>query len=203
MNTRARWITDVPDRYTEQDKVSKYLTVAQVSQRTGFSPHTISDLLSRDVISAPNNPLSALSRPAARVGVAPYYSVEQVEKCLALKANAKDKPQGGEWVEPPKVTVEEAHERGLISMVEIAELAEVHEQTVRKWSSRNSNFPQPVARRERDPGSHSGVPFVVYEKAAVLEWIREWKARKVSTRAVRKSVASATARAKQRNTATV
>lgn len=172
MNTRAQWIEGIPDLYGDLDVARSYLTVAQVSKLTGFSPSTITDLLSRELITAPNNPLGALSRPAARIGVNPLYSPAQVDDCLRRRQVSDELNLGGTFTPLPKVSAEEAAQRKLISSTEIAELARVHEQTVRKWKSRHADFPPAVALRERDKDGHSGVPFVVHEKAAVERWLR-------------------------------
>jgi predicted DNA-binding transcriptional regulator AlpA len=172
MTTRAQWISGIPDLYSTLDTARSYLNIAQVSELTGFSPTTITDLLSREPITSPTNPLGALSRPAARIGVNPLYSNAQVEDCLRRRQVNTDLNLGGMYHPLPKVTAKEAAQRNLISVTEIAELAGVHEQTVRKWKARNSTFPPPVALRERDEDGHSGVPFVVHEKVAVARWLR-------------------------------
>lgn len=182
MNTRAQWITGIPDLYDNLEAARNHRTVAQVSERTGFSPITITDLLSREPITSVTNPLGALSRPAARIGTNPYYSDAQIEECLRRRNAATDLNLGGTFTPLPKVSAAEAERRGLLSITEIAELANVHEQTVRRWKSREAGFPAPVALRERDEDGHSGVPFVVHEGAAVRTWLRERKPRSRTTR---------------------
>lgn len=181
MNTRARWITDVPDMYSALATANTFLTVAEVSRLTGFSPNTITDLLSREPITAPSNPQGPLSRPAARIGVNPLYSTAQVEEVLRRRGNLQDRQK------LTKFSVAEAAELDLVSMVEIAELARVHEQTVRKWSSRSDAFPRPVGERERDAESPSGVPFVVYERRAVVAWLAQREQDKGTTRTRRRT----------------
>ena len=182
MNTRAQWITGVPDLYADLDAAQSYLTVAQVSEQTGFSPTTITDLLSRVPITSATNPLGALSRPAARIGTNPYYSKAQVAECLKRRNASSDLYLGSTFTPLPKVSAEEATRRGLVSVVEIAKLADVHEQTIRRWKAREAGFPPPVALRERDEDGHSGVPFVVHEGVAVREWLRNRAPRGRTTR---------------------
>lgn len=182
MNTRAQWITGIPDLYGDLETAQKHKTVPQVSERTGFSPTTITDLLSREPITSATNPLGALSRPAARIGTNPYYSDAQIEECLRRRNAATDVTLGGGYTPLPKVTAAEAEKRGLLSVTEIADLAKVHEQTIRRWKSREAGFPPPVALRERDEDGHSGVPFVVHEGAAVRAWLRDRKPRSRTTR---------------------
>jgi predicted DNA-binding transcriptional regulator AlpA len=182
MNTRAQWIANVPDLYDDLETARTYLTVAQVSELTGFSPTTITDLLSREPITSAINPLGALSRPAARIGTNPYYSTTQVEDCLKRRNASTDLNLGGTYTPLPKVSAEDAAARDLLSVVEIAALARVHEQTIRRWKARDAHFPPPVALRERDEDGHSGVPFVVHEGAAVRVWLRERAPRGRTTR---------------------
>ena len=183
MNTRAQWINGVPDLYADLDAARAYRTVAQVSEATGFSPITITDLLSREPITSATNPLGALSRPAARIGTNPLYSRSQVRDCLHRRNANVDMNLGGTYTPLPKLSAAEADARGLVSTVEIADMAEVHEQTVRRWKARRADFPQPVALRERDEDTPSGVPFVVFEAAAVRAWLAQRKPRARAERA--------------------
>lgn len=170
-NTRARWTEGIPDLYADLEEAAKYFTTERVSDQTGFSVGTITDLLSREPITKPTNPQGALSRPKARIGTRPLYSQEQIDEANRRRAaQTGDRFLGGQNQPLPKVSAEEAYRQGLISVPEIAELADVHEQTVRKWASRTKGFPEPRATRERESG-HSGVPFVVYQHKAIEKWL--------------------------------
>lgn len=171
MSTRAQWTQGIPDLYADLGEAAKYHTTEQVSDLTGFSANTIADLLSRTPITQPRNPLGPLSRPARRIGTKPLYSQEQVNESIRRRdAASGDRYLGGQNQPLPKVSAEDAFKRNLISVLEIAELAGVHEQTVRKWASREQDFPAPVATRDRESG-HSGVPFVVRPYKAVEKWL--------------------------------
>lgn len=171
MSTRAKWTGDIPDLYADLRRAATYLTAEQVSDLTGFSVNTITDLLSRKPITLKNNPLGPLSRPEARVGTKPLYSRRQVEQAIKRRdAGGGDRFLGGGNQPLPKVSHERAEELGYISVDEIAFLADVHEQTVRKWASRERSFPAAVAVRDRQRG-HSGVPFVVRPHKAVEQWL--------------------------------
>jgi hypothetical protein len=171
--TRAKWVADIPDLTSRLKEAGNYLDVASVSEATGFSPQTILDLLSRDPITSETNPQGALSRPAARIGNTPLYSKTQVADCQRRQRGAGGRHPGGTYTPLPKVSTEQARESGLLSTVEIAAIADVHEQTVRKWISRTAEFPAAVAHRERDEDGHSGVPFVMRNGAEVRRWLRD------------------------------
>ena len=178
MNTRAHWAEAVPDLYGDPSKLSDYLTLPEVADRTSLSPNTLKDALSRPKVTRTDTPMYALSRPAARVGNQPYYSHEQVEQALGIAKNSQHRHLGGGDEPLPSVTADEAARTGLISTVEIAEFANVHEQTVRRWVREQASFPQAVALRARsgDHGvkAHPGVPIVVRELEAVQAWLRNF-----------------------------
>lgn len=166
-STRARWTEGIPDLTSRLHQAGNYLPVSKVAEATGYSPKTILDLLSREKITSDRNPQAPLSRPAARIDSTPLYSLAQVEECLRRKRFESGSPQP-----LPSVTEAEAIERGWIGYTEIAQIARVHEQTVRKWASRQGDFPPAIARRERGDEAHSGVPFVVRDGVAVRNWLR-------------------------------
>lgn len=173
--TRARWIEHVPDLAAEGRLADapKYQTVAEVSEATGYSTNTILDLLSRDPITRRTNPQKPLSRPAARIGTTALYSHKQVAASVALQRAQGGLHLGGLHAPLPKLTATESDKLGHLSIVEVAHRAGVHEQTIRKLIKRDAKFPKPIALRERDKGSHSGVPFVVWASAEVEKYYAE------------------------------
>lgn len=178
MNTRAHWAEDVPDLYGDPSQLSNYLTLPEVADRTSLSPNTLKDALSRPRVTRTDTPMFALSRPAARVGNQPYYSQAQVDEALKIAESGQHRHLGGGDEPLPSVTAAEAERTGLISTVEIAEFANVHEQTVRRWVREQDSFPRAVALRARsgDHGvkAHPGVPIVVRELEAVQAWLRNY-----------------------------
>lgn len=169
MSTRAKWTPGIPDLYSDLTKAAKYHTLEDVSRITGRSPVTLSDALSREPVTAEDNPMSALSRPAARIGSKPLYSPEQVKRYQKLAARREAVESEVNSLE--KITPEQAKRAGLLSTTEIAGYAGVHEQTIRRWSRQRADFPRPVARRERAEGQHSGVPSNVRELEDVRRWL--------------------------------
>jgi hypothetical protein len=173
MSTRAQWAEGIPDLYDEGrlDDAKEYLTIAEVSELTGFSPGNIRNALSRPVITSQTNALGPLSRPAVRIGSRPLYSREQAEKAKGLRVKPGDRKHfGGGDESLPGVTFEEAERAGLVSMLDIAQVVGLHEQTVRGWARTSDDFPDPVGLRERHPAEPKGAPSVVYERRPVLEW---------------------------------
>lgn len=176
-NTRAVWARDVPDLYGRLDEVSRYLGVADVSRATGLSVPTIEDSLSRPPVTKKNNPLSALSRPAARVGNAALWSHEQVAKACELRQSSGGRYLGGGTEPLETIDAADADARGYISTNEIAEMVRnpktgkpIHEQTVRRWARDNDDFPAAMALRARSQG-HPGVPIVVYDAKQIRKWL--------------------------------
>lgn len=170
MSTRAKWTEGIPDLYDNLELAATYFTTEQVSDLTGFSANTITDLLSRKPITKGKNPLRPLSRPDRRVGSKPLYSRRQIDESLKLRNAVGSRYLGGQSQPLPKISAEEASKRDLISVPEIVDIVQMHEQTVRKWISRESGFPAAVATRDRESG-HSGVPFVVRPRKAVIQWL--------------------------------
>lgn len=178
-NTRAHWATDIPDLYPgDLASAGKYLTQAQVSEQTSLSPKTLADALSRPRVTKEDNPMFALSRPARRIANQPLYSKTQVEQALKIQRANGHRHLGGGDKPLPVVSAVESARSELISAVEIAEFAGVHEQTVRRWIREQASFPPAVALRSRSgaPGEkvHPGVPIVVREQAAVERWLRSF-----------------------------
>lgn len=163
MNSRARWAAGALDLTGDLETAATYLTIGHVSDATGLSPNTISDSLTRREITNPANPRGALCRPAARVGDVPLWAQAQVEEYLK-----RQRGQAATEVDLPLVSTAEGAERGLVSTEEIAELFDLHDQTVRRWQRFDSTYPAAVARRSRD--GRSGPPEHVRELRAVMAW---------------------------------
>src|SRR5919198_659980 len=176
MNTRALWAEGVPDLYAEGrlNEANEFLTAAEVSSRTGLAVSTITDLLSREPITEPSNPLRWLTRPQVRISNKPLYAPTQVARYLEQRGGATKRHLGGGSEPLPKVSVEEATRRNLLSVEQIAHMATppVHEQTVRRWARDRQDFPRAVALRARE-GGHPGVPIVVYPGREAAQWLRE------------------------------
>ena len=176
MQTRAKWVEGVTDLYAQLDQAGNYLTVAQVAERTGLSPSTITDLLSRPQITSASNVLAPISRPAARIGNQPLYSHEQVGEVVSRQQATGHRHLGGGDSPLPSLSPSETKKRNLVSVAEIAAMANaanpdgVHEQTVRRWARDSEDFPPAVALRSR-AGGHPGVPNVVRERAKVAKWL--------------------------------
>ncbi len=166
MNSRARWAAGALDLTGDLETAATYFTVGQVADATGLSPNTINDSLTRRKITNEANPRGALCRPEARVGDVPLWSQAQVDEYhrrhTALAAVETDLPL---------VSVIEAADRGLVSTEEIAELFDLHDQTVRRWQRYDETYPDAVARRDRN--GRSGPPEHVRELRAVLAWADE------------------------------
>lgn len=174
MTTRAQWTRGIPDLYEEGrlHEAGNYLTEIQVSEITGFAPSTITNALSRQKITAKNNPLGPISRPAKRIGNRPLYSREQAEAALKLRQAAGERRHfGGQGKPLDAVTFEEAQRCGFVSTADLAELIGVHEQTVRAWARMHDDFPAPVALRERPASEPKGAPSVVWEREPALQWM--------------------------------
>jgi predicted DNA-binding transcriptional regulator AlpA len=177
-NTRALWADGVPDLYGDFDTARKYLTIQQVSERTSLSPNTLQDALSRAPVTRRENPMFALSRPAARISNQPLYSVEQVEQALKIQRESGHRHLGGGNKPLEVISPEEAAKIGVMSIVEMHEWSGVHEQTVRRWAREQDSFPRPVALRSRSGAGgakvHPGVPVVMYERDEFEKWLRNY-----------------------------
>lgn len=163
MNSRARWAAGALDLTGDLETAATYFTVGQVANATGLSPETIKDSLTRREITNPLNPRGALCRPVARAGDIPLWSKAQVDEYLKRRKAAEAVEH-----ELPLVSTDEASERGLVSTEEIAELFDLHDQTVRRWQRYDESYPAAVARRDRN--GRSGPPEHVRELRAVLAW---------------------------------
>jgi hypothetical protein len=177
MNTRAKWAEGVRDLYPNHlDEANDYLGVPAVAEQTGLSPSTIKDLLSRVPITSETNVLAPISRPACRIGNQPLYSQEQIDKVTERQRATGHRHLGGGDAPLSSITPAEARKRNLVSVEEIAEMANaqnpggVHEQTVRRWARDADDFPPAVALRSRE-GGHPGVPKVVRERKKVVAWL--------------------------------
>lgn len=196
MNTRAKWVEGVRDLYPNNlDEAADYLGVPAVAEQTGLSPSTIKDLLSRAPITSETNVLAPISRPACRIGNQPLYSQEQVDKVTERQRATGHRHLGGGDEPLPSITPAEARKRNLVSVEEIAEMADaqnpggVHEQTVRRWARDAEDFPPAVALRSRE-GGHPGVPKVVREKKKVISWLVRHGYRKAEPKTRRAAKAS-------------
>jgi hypothetical protein len=141
MNTRAKWVEGVRDLYPNHlDEANNYFGVPAVAEQTGLSPSTIKDLLSRVPITSETNVLAPISRPACRIGNQPLYSQEQIDKVTERQRATGHRHLGGGDAPLSSITPAEARKRNLVSVEEIAEMANaqnpdgVHEQTVRRWA---------------------------------------------------------------------
>lgn len=172
MRTRAKWAEGIPDLYHRLDDATALLTVEQVSDRIGQSVTTITDLLSRAVITHPDNPLRHISRPKFRVGNRPLYTSEQVDQVVAAMAVVADRPRVLGGAELPSITAEEADERGLVSVMEVSAEYDIHPQALRRWARDDQTFPPAVANRRRRAG-HPGVPEVVRDATAMRKWLTD------------------------------
>jgi hypothetical protein len=101
----------------------------------------------------------------------PLYSKKQVADCVRLDKARGGLHLGGTRTPLPKLSATESDRLGHLSIMDIAELAPMHEQSVRKLIRRDQTFPAPIALRERDENSHSGVPFVVRSNMEVRRWL--------------------------------
>lgn len=179
-NTRAGWARDVVDLYETGDlaEAADLLNVAAVASATGLSVKTIEDALSRPPVTKRSNPLHPLSRPYRRMGNAPLWSQEQVDRAVALRGVDEPRYLGGGDEQLPTIDAESATARGYLSTTEIAAMVPnrrnpqrtVHEQTVRRWAREYDDFPNAVALRAR-VGGHPGVPIVVYDGGEIRNWL--------------------------------
>lgn len=161
--SRARWSADALDLSRTPDKIADYLTVGQLSDATGLAEATLKDSLTREEITNPDNPRGALCRPVAKFGGEPLWSTAQLaefKRRVAVK--------NGDGEDLPLVTADEATERNLVSIAEIAEMFGLHDQTLRSAQAKDGNFPAAVARRSR--GGRPGVPEHVRRLDQVLTW---------------------------------
>lgn len=177
MKTRAKWVEGVRDLYpNDLHEAGNFLGVPAVAERTGLSPSTITDLLSRSQITSETNVLAPISRPEVRIGNQPLYSPGQVDEVIERQRNTNHRHLGGGDEPLDTISPSEARRRKLISVEEIALMANakdpngMHEQTVRRWARDFDDFPGPVALRARE-GGHPGVPNVVREKRKVIVWL--------------------------------
>jgi hypothetical protein len=162
----AQWMIQAKDLTDDPGRAALYLTVGQLSNAVGLAPGTITDSLTRPPITVKDNPRRAICRPAARIGRLPLWTRQQLDEFLAIRDRVeKDRELGPHAIEA--VTVDQALERGLFSLVEYAELFDVHDQTLRRAQSQDGTFPPAVARRRKDV---PGVPEHLFERAAMTTW---------------------------------
>lgn len=163
MKSRARWALDAIDLSNDLDQAAKQLTLGALADKTGLSPNTIEDSLTREKITSPDNPRGAIDRPAYSVGGDPLWSHEQLAEFLRRSSIERT-------VEYPLISSEESERLGLISTNELAEKLGIHDQTVRKWEANFSDtYPPVVGRRSRD--KRPGVPEYVRDLSKIIKWI--------------------------------
>lgn len=164
----GRWADDpdVLDLSNRPDEVGKYLTEADASRRTGLTAEMLSDNRRRARITNLANPMSAVSRPAARFGIEPLYSHEQC-RLYVRKANAPV-PK----VELPTLSAAEAEERGLEDLDELAVRFGLSKHTLERYARQYEDFPHAVARR----WIKRGQPKKLRPIAAVDDWFTAWRA---------------------------
>ncbi len=163
--SRARWADTAIDLSTDLSEAAKQLTVGQLADATGLSQRTIEDSLTREKITAEDNPRGAIDRPAYMAGGMPLWSHAQLAEFAKRKAQ-----QDTRLAELPLIDPETAQLRGLISTGELAEMLGKHDQTVRRWEANFGDYPPAVARRSRN--KRPGVPEHVRELEKILAWLR-------------------------------
>jgi hypothetical protein len=163
--SRARWATGATDLTATPGEASKYLTVGQLSDAIGLAPGTIKDSITRAPITNPDNPRSAICRPAARIGDLPLWTPEQRDRFLRIRRTTDEKSA----VKLEAITADEARERDLYSLVELAEMFDVHDQTLRRAQSQDKDFPRAVARRRK---AIPGVPEHLFKLDPMVKWAR-------------------------------
>jgi hypothetical protein len=159
----ARWMQAARDLTATPGEASNYLTVGELSDLIGLAPGTIKDSITRSPITNTTNPRSAICRPAARISDLPLWSREQVDEFLAIAASRETVSD----VTLELVSVADAYKRRLFSLVEFAEMFDVHDQTLRRAQSQDGEFPRAVARRST---SGPGVPEHLFEQDAMFAW---------------------------------
>lgn len=176
MSTRAKWVEGVKDLSGRLGEAAAYLEVPKVAERTGLSPSTITDLLSRKRITSESNVLAPISRPDARISNVPLYSEEQVAEVVKRQRATGHRHLGGGDQPLPSLSATECKRRNYVSVREIAALATaedpdgMHEQTVRRWAREAEDFPSAVALRSRQ-GGHPGVPEVMRKRKPSITWL--------------------------------
>jgi hypothetical protein len=169
--SRARWADTAIDLSTNLEEAAKHLTVGQLADATGLSQRTIEDSLTREKITAEDNPRGAIDRPKFMIGGMPLWSQAQVADYAMRKARQEQR-----LAELPLVSPEAAQMRGLISTSEVAKMIGRHDQTVRRWEANFGDYPPAVARRSRN--KRPGVPEHVRELEKILDWLRAENARR-------------------------
>lgn len=168
MASNARWTLSATDLSATPKEAGRYLAVGEVSDATGLAQATILDAITRNISNA-DNPLIALASPAVIFNKGPLWSTEQVDQ---YNAQQKAKTAGKALTSAllPRISPEEAQQRGLVSLRELAERSQQHEQTVRRWV-KDQRFPQAVARRKQE--GEPGQPEHVYPQVDALTWIAQ------------------------------
>lgn len=165
---RARWARKAIDLTATPGEAVHYLTVGQLSDAIGLAEGTIEDSITRAPITNTDNPRSAICEPAARIGDrVPLWSKEQRDLFLTIQEEQEDAKDVVTQLDA--VTVAEARERNLYSIIEYAKMFGLHDQTLRKALSQDGNFPRAVARRRKD---NPGVPEHLFELGPMIEWMR-------------------------------
>lgn len=166
----ARWAKGARDLTDIPAEASKYLTVGQLSDAIGLAPGTIKDSITRQPITATDNPRSAICMPAARIGDnLPLWSPQQRDNYLRIREEVKAAKDAAKETakQLEAITADEARERDLYSLVEIAAMFNLHDQTLRRAQSQDGSFPRAVARRRKDL---PGVPEHLFELDKMVQW---------------------------------
>lgn len=162
MTSRAQWAAGALDLTRTPEKLKDYLTIGQVCDLTNLAEESILDDLTRSEITNAQSSRGVLCRPAAKFGDVPFWSPEQVEEYHKRKrANENRAPL-------PRIELDEARARQLVSTEEQARRFDVHDQTVRRWQARDGDYPVTVGRRDR--GGRPGVPDHVRPWPEIVEW---------------------------------
>lgn len=166
--SHAQWKQEAKDLTDTPGEAGKYLTVGKISDATGLAAGTLKDSITRKAISNKKNPRSALCRPAARVGDVPLWSPQQLDRYQRLRAEReaeREDAKGARNLE--SVTIMEAINRKLYSLVEYAEMFKVHDQTLRRAQSQDGTFPAAVACRQN---FGPGVPEHLFPYDKMIAW---------------------------------
>jgi len=161
---RARWASKAIDLTATPGEVPNYLTVGQLSDAIGLAEGTINDSITRTPITNLDNPRSAICEPAGIFGGLPMWSPAQRDKFLAIRARQEEAKT--ETLEA--ISVAEAYERKLYSIIEYAAMFKLHDQTLRRAQSQDGTFPRAIARRRKDV---PGVPEHLFPLGPMIEWM--------------------------------
>lgn len=164
----GRWGSDPGVRELRPDEVGNYLTEAEAAKLTGLTGEMLVDNRRRPRITNLSNPMSAMSRPAARFGVEPMYSREQCE-LYVQKANAP-----APKLDVPTVSEAEAEEKGLVTLDQLAGSFGLSKYTLERYVRQDGDFPPVRALLSTD--GKRGHPRKLRLLTEVDEWFTTWRA---------------------------